>query len=136
MATPSNQVGGGETTSIGTLLTRLAEDAMALARNEIALAKSEARGLVRDVKMSVVPFAIAGGVLLAGALTLVAALVLALAEVMEPWLAALVVSVVLLVIGWALLKAGQRKWAGIGDGLDRTQQSLQKDATVVARRTS
>ncbi|HEY0938693.1 MAG TPA: phage holin family protein [Steroidobacter sp.] len=134
MATPSNQVDGGETTSIATLLSRLVEDATALARNEVALAKAEVRGVVRDVKMSVVPFTIAGGVLLAGGLTLVAALVLALAEVVEPWLAALIVSVVLLVIGWALLKAGQRKWSHIS--FDRTQESLQKDATVVARRAS
>jgi hypothetical protein len=117
------------------LLTRLMDDAVALAKNEIALAKAEARGALDDVKKSIAPFAIAGGVLLAGALTLVAALVLALAEVMEPWLAALIVSVGLLLIGWMLLKAGQRKVAHIGDRLDRTQNSLQKDATVVARRT-
>ncbi len=135
MATPSNQMAGGETTSIATLLSRLVEDAMALARNEVALAKAEVRSVVRDVKMSVVPFAIAGGVLLAGALTLVAALVLGLAEVVDPWLAALIVGAVLLVIGWALLKAGQRMWSNIGSGFDRTQESLQKDATVVARRT-
>jgi hypothetical protein len=136
MATPSNQVSGSESASVTGLLTRLVEDAMALARNEVELAKAEVRSTVRDVKMSVVPFTIAGGVLLAGALTLVAALVLALAEVMRPWLAALLVSIVFLVIGWILLKAGQRKWSNIGDRLDRTQESLQKDATVVARRTS
>jgi hypothetical protein len=34
------------------------------------------------------------------------------------------------------LKAGQRKWLGIGERFDRTQDSLQKDATVVARRSS
>jgi hypothetical protein len=136
MASSSNHVGGSDTTSVTGLLTRLFEDAMALARNEMALAKAEVRGVVRDVKLSIVPFAIAGGVMLAGALTLVAALVLALAEVMEPWLAALIVSIALLAIGWALIKAGQRKLAGLGDGLDRTQESLQKDATVVARRVS
>jgi hypothetical protein len=111
------------------------DDAMALARNEIALAKAEARGALQDFKLSIGPFAIAAGVLLAGALTLVAALVLALAEVMRPWAAALVVSIGLLIIGWLLLKAGQRKWANIGGRFDRTQDSLQKDATVVARRT-
>jgi hypothetical protein len=62
--------------------------------------------------------------------------VLALAEVMRPWLAAHIVSVALLLIGWLLLKAGQRKWHHIGDRFDRTQDSLQKDATLVARRTS
>jgi xanthine/uracil permease len=130
--------GGGEPAeqgSVAALLTRVMDDAMALARNEIALAKAEARGALQDFKKSIGPFAIAAGVLLAGALTLVAALVLALAEVMRPWLAALVVAVALMIIGWLLLKTGQRKWANIGNRLDRTQESLQKDATVVARRT-
>jgi hypothetical protein len=136
MASTSGHLSGnGEQGSVAGLLTRLMDDAMALAKNEIALAKAEARGALDDVKKSIAPFAIAAGVLLAGALTLVAALVLALAEVMEPWLAALIVSVGLLLIGWMLLKAGQRKVAQIGDRLDRTQNSLQKDATVVARRT-
>lgn len=135
----STPVSGGpdvaESGSVAGLLTRLMDDVLALAKNEIALAKAEARSAVRDVKLSVAPFAIAAGVLLAGALTLVATLVLALAEVMRPWLAALIVSVVLLLVGWMLLKAGQRKWANIGEEFDRTQESLRKDATVVARRT-
>lgn len=136
-STPSSSLpgGGAEPGSVAGLLTRLMDDAVALAKNEIALAKAEARGALDDMKKSIAPFAIAGGVLLAGALTLVAALVLALAEVMRPWLAALIVSIGLLLIGWILLKAGQRKVANIGDRLDRTQNSLQKDATVVARRT-
>lgn len=121
--------------SVTGLLSRLMDDALALARNEIALAKTEARTALRDVKLSVAPFAIAAGVLLAGALTLVATIVLALAEVMRPWLAALIVSVVLLIAGWVLMKAGKRKWEHLGEQFDRTQESLQKDATVVARRT-
>lgn len=137
MASTSSHLSAGnaEQGSVAGLLTRLMDDAVSLAKNEIALAKAEARGALSDLKKSIAPFAIAGGVLLAGALTLVAALVLALAEVMEPWLAALIVSIGLLLIGWMLLKAGQRKVASIGDRLDRTQTSLQKDATVVARRT-
>lgn len=121
--------------SVTGLLSRLMDDALALARNEIALAKTEARTALRDVKLSVAPFAIAAGVLLAGALTLVATVVLALSEVMRPWLAALIVSVVLLIAGWVLMKAGKRKWEHLGEQFDRTQESLQKDATVVARRT-
>lgn len=121
--------------SVTGLLSRLMDEALALARNEIALAKTEARTALRDVKLSVAPFAIAAGVLLAGALTLVATIVLALAEVMRPWLAALLVSVVLLIAGWVLLKAGKRKWSHLGEQFDRTQESVKKDATVVARRT-
>jgi uncharacterized membrane protein len=137
MASNSSHMSAGnaEQGSVAGLLTRLMDDAVALAKNEIALAKAEARGALNDVKKSIAPFAIAGGVLLAGALTLVAALVLALAEVMQPWLAALIVGVVLLLFGWMLLKAVQRNLANIGSRLDRTQNSLQKDATVVARRT-
>lgn len=125
-----------ESGSVTGLLTRLMDEVLSLAKNEISLAKTEARSAVRDVKMSIAPFAIAAGVLLAGALTLVATCVLALAEVMEPWLAALIVSIVLLIVGWMLLKAGQRKWGKIGEEFDRTQESLRKDATVVARRAS
>lgn len=125
-----------EAGSLAGLLSRLMDEARALARNEIALAKAEARNAVRDVKLSIAPFAIAAGVLFAGALTLVATLVLALSEVMRPWLAALIVSIVLLLAGWMLLKAGRRKWAHLGEQFDRTQESLHKDATVVARRTS
>ena len=121
--------------SLTGLLTRLMDEGVALARNEIALAKAEARNALHDVKLSIAPFAIAAGVLLAGALTLVATVVLALSEVMRPWLAALIVSTVLLVVGFVLLKAGARKWSHLGEQFDRTQESLQKDATVVARRT-
>lgn len=135
MASSSNQV-GGDSGSITGLLTRLIDDAIGLARTELALAKAEARGVLQDVKMSAVPMMIACGVLLAGALALVAAIVLALAEVMRPWMAAFIVGVVFLVIGWALLHAGRRKLLHIGDRLDRTQNSLEKDATVLARRTS
>ena len=137
MASSSSHITGGGTEqgSVAGLLSRLMDDAVALAKNEIALAKAEVRSALNDVKQSIAPFAIAAGVLLAGALTLVAAIVLALAEVMQPWLAALIVAVALLFTGWMLMKAGQRKVANIGDRLDRTQNSLQKDATVVARRT-
>jgi len=127
---------GGVTDATMTgLLSRLMDEALALARNEIALAKTEARAAARDVKLSIAPFAIAAGVLLGGALTLVATIVLALAEVMAPWLAALLVSIALLIVGFVLLKAGARKWSHLGEQFDRTQESLQKDATVVARRT-
>jgi len=117
----SSAVPGSPTdASVTGLLSRLMDEALALARNEIALAKTEARTALRDVKLSV---------------ALVATIVLALSEVMRPWLAALLVSVVLLVAGFVLLKAGTRKWSHLGEQFDRTQESLQKDATVVARRT-
>ncbi|WP_129777034.1 phage holin family protein [Peristeroidobacter soli] len=125
-----------ETGSLAGLLSRLLDEARALARNEIALARAEAHNAMRDVKLSIAPFAIAAGVLFAGALTLVATLVLALCEVMRPWVAAMIVSIVLLAAGWMLLKAGRRKWAHLGEDFNRTQESLHKDATVVARRTS
>jgi hypothetical protein len=136
VSSPLTGAGVTESGSVANLLTRLMDEVLALARNEIALAKAEARSAVHDVKTSIAPMAIAAGVLLAGALTLVATCVLALAEVMRPWLAALIVSVVLLLAGWILLKAGQRKWSKVGEEFDRTQQSLRKDATVVARRAT
>src|ERR1044072_4188906 len=106
MASTSSHLSAGnaEQGSVAGLLTRLMDDAVALAKNEIAPAKAEGRGAPSDAQKSIGPIVNAAGAPVAGALTLVAAMGLALAEVMEPWLAALIVSVGLLLIGWMLLK--------------------------------
>ena len=117
------------------LLGRLLSDSTALARNEIALAKAELRSSLAEFKLALASLAMAGAILLAGFLTLVAAGVIALARIVEWWLAALLVGVALAAVGAALIYAGKRKFSSTGTELERTQNSLQKDATVVARRT-
>ena len=134
MATSYDSPTRGRDESTAGLLSRLLDDAAALAKNEIALAKSELRGAIGDFKVGLASLAMAAVVLLAGVLTLVAAGVIALATVMEWWLAALIVGAALALIGLALVGVAKRNLASPDAQMERTQNSLQKDATVVARR--
>lgn len=136
-ATPNSAQRRGATTDaepISGLLGRLLDDAAALAKNEVALAKAELRGSLSDFKVGLGSLAMAAVVLLAGMLTLVAAVVLALGTVLEWWLAALLVGVALAAIGAALMYAAKRNLTSADVQMARTQNSLHKDATVVARR--
>jgi len=125
----------GEQESASNLLSRLVGDITALFRNELALAKAEFSKAATNAKLGVAGMAASAAVLLAGALSIVAAAILGLAEVMEPWLAALVVGVALGVIGFVMLQSAKKKLEPSALSMERTQQSLRRDAEVVARRT-
>jgi hypothetical protein len=126
----------GDPVSATTLLNRLLDDATALVRNEVALAKAEFTQSINAIKLTVSSMAAGTVVLVAGMLTLVAAAVLGLAEVVAPWLAALIVGLALAIVGFALIQGAKRKLASANLSLERTGQSLRKDAAVAARRTS
>jgi uncharacterized membrane protein YqjE len=117
------------------LFSRLLGDASALVRNEIALAKSELHAAATNAKLGLAALAIASVVMLAGMMTLIAAIVLALAQVMQPWTAALIVGAVLSGIGIAMFVTAKRKLSTTKHPLQRTRTSLQQDAAMIARRT-
>lgn len=127
--------GPAEQESAANLLSRLVSDLTALMRNELALAKAEFSKAATNVKLGIAGMAIAGVVLLAGALSLITAAILGLAEVMEPWLAALIVGVALGIIGFVMLQSAKKKLEPSNLAMERTQHSLRRDAEVVARRT-
>jgi O-antigen ligase len=140
MATDYTSMSGGqrgpsEQESAANLVSRLVSDLTALFRNELALAKAEFSKAATNVKLGVAGMAVGAAVLLAGALSLVAAAILGLAEVMDPWLAALVVGVALGVIGFVMLQSAKKKFETSALTMERTQHSLRRDAEVVARRT-
>ena len=118
--------------SMSGLLSRLLSDAAALLRNEVALAKTEVAKSVDSLKVGVAAVAVAGAVLLGAFLTLVASAVLALAHVLEPWLAAGIVGVALALFGFLMMQAAKRKLSQ-PIALDRTKDSLQRDAAVARR---
>jgi preprotein translocase subunit SecG len=131
----SGSRGPMEQESAANLLSRLVGDVTALFRNELALAKAELSKAATNVKVGVAGIATGAAVLLAGALALVAAAILGLAEVMDPWLAALIVGVALGVIGFVMIQSAKKKLEPSALTMERTQQSLRQDAEVVARRT-
>jgi uncharacterized membrane protein YqjE len=118
------------------LLSRLIGDASALVRNEVALAKTELTHAANNAKRGVAALAIASVIMLAGALSLIAALILALAQVIAPWAAALLVGVAFAIVGFIMFQAARSKLSATAKPLARTQSSLQQDAAVLARRAS
>ena len=117
------------------LLSRLFGDFTSLLRNEIALAKAELADSTTRAKVGLVALVGAVATLLAGSLVLVAALILGLAEVMEPWLAALIVGAAITVIGIVLMIAAKKKLLPPHVEIDRTKASVRSDVDVIARRT-
>jgi hypothetical protein len=122
-----------QSASMTALIGRLLDDATALLRNEVQLAKAEALNTVNELKSRAISMAAGTVLLLVGALVLVAAAVLGLATIVTPWLAALIVGVALAIVGAALLSAARRRLES--GNLERTRASLERDANVVARRT-
>lgn len=120
--------------SIGSLLSTLTHELTSLVRNEVELAKTEMSEKTHQAMTGIAEIAIAGAVLLGGYLTLLAALVFVLNEVlppeMTPWLSAVIVGVVMTVIGIVMLKAGLKKLQARNLMLNRTMSSLQNDKAV------
>jgi hypothetical protein len=125
-----------ERESTVSLLSRLLSDFTALVRNEVALAKAEFAEVAHSTKTGLAALAVAAALLLAGSLTLLAAIVLALAKVMEPWLAALTVGAALTIVGVLLLLSARKKLQPSNLDMSRTRTAVQSDAEVLARRTS
>jgi putative superfamily III holin-X len=96
-----------------------------LVRQEIALASAELEVKAKKLKTEVAASAVAAGMLLAGTLALVAAIILLLSEAMAPWLAALITSAVTVGGGIILIKTKSPTVADVTP--ERTLQSLKKD---------
>ena len=116
------------------LLRRLADDLTTLLRKELALATSEISRSVGEARDGITSMALGGAVLFAGILVLLASVVLALAEVMEPWLAALIVGAIVAVAGFLMLQAGKKKLRPVSLKPERTQEMLRGDRDMLQRR--
>jgi len=80
--------------------------------------------------------AVGGVVLYTGLLAMLAAAILGLATVLEPWLAALVIGAAVAIIGAILLAAGIRSLDPSTLKPSRTAESLRRDKDVITRRQS
>ncbi|WP_417422351.1 phage holin family protein [Halomonas sp.] len=117
--------------SVGSLLSTVMQEITSLVRNEAELAKAEMSEKTHQVMASIATIAIAGAVLLGGFLTLLAALVFVLNEVlppdMTPWLSAIIVGVVVTLIGFIMLKGGMKQLQARNLMPNRTISSLRHD---------
>ncbi|HVM15169.1 MAG TPA: phage holin family protein [Egibacteraceae bacterium] len=126
LAAVRNRFGQQPTIGAGAAAKAVAEDASALVRAEIELAKAELAASVKPKATGaglLVGAGVFGWLALQG-LLITAALVLAL--VLPAWAAALIVSGVLLLLGGGLALAGKRKLA-TPVSLDITKHNVEED---------
>ncbi|GAB6389406.1 phage holin family protein [Stutzerimonas marianensis] len=135
-STPEPGMRSENDTSVGGLLRQLTQEVPALITKELALAKAEVSESVRATKAGAASVATGGAVLLGGFIVLLMSAVYGLSKVMEPWLAALIVGGVVVVIGLIMVSAGKKKFEASSFKPERTIHSVNRDKEAVRGHTS
>lgn len=126
--------GDRESQSAFGLLRRLTDELSTLLRQELALATAEIARSMRVMLTGAASLAVGGAVLFTGILAMLAAAVLGLATVLQPWLAALVIGAAVAAIGIILVLMGVRSLDPSTLKPSRTAESLRRDKDVITRR--
>ncbi len=124
-----------DTSSIG-LVTQLTGEIATLVRKEVALAKSELTQSFKSAKSGLLGLVAGGLFLFAGFLVLLWAAVLGLSEIMAPWLAALIVGGVVVLIGLVMVQSGKHKLDPAAFKPTHTANSLHKDRNTLRGATT
>jgi len=117
--------------STTSLLRRLVDDVSMLFAQELSLLKAETTRSIGDLKAATVGIAMGGAVLFLGAIFLLLAAVYGLSNVVEPWLAALIVGGVVALVGIIMLATGRRKLEPAEMAPRRTAAALRKDTEMI-----
>jgi uncharacterized membrane protein YqjE len=121
-----------ETPSTGELVTRLSEQMSTLVRDELALARAE---MTEKAKRAGTGAGLLGGggvLALYGVAGLITTAILGLSEVWAPWLAALVVTVVVFAVAGALALVGRAEVKQATPPLpERAKENVQADVETV-----
>jgi Putative Actinobacterial Holin-X, holin superfamily III len=122
--------------SVAGLLSDLAGETGMLVRQEIALFKTELREKLGMLGQGAGALAAGGLVAFSGWLVLLAAAVLGLSNLVAPWLAALIVGVVVLALGAGLLFFGKSRLDPDTLVPRRTLNSLREDEAWIREQVS
>jgi xanthine/uracil permease len=126
-----------EARSIGELLRDLASDSASLVQQEFALARAEAEAKLHQMIMAAIELLVGALVAFAALIILLDAGVYSLAEAgLQRWLAALIVGGVVAVIGFLLVRKGQKDLAAKRLAPERTAANLRKDLDLVKEQVS
>jgi hypothetical protein len=120
--------------SIAVLLSDLANETILLVRQEIALLKAELREKFGKMGQGATMLGAGAALALSGWLVLLACAVLALSTVLKPWLAALIVAIIVLAIGGILLLIGKKRLDADNLVPRRTMRSLREDEEWIRER--
>lgn len=122
-----------EERSIGELFGQLTQDMTLLVRQEIQLARSEMSEKLSHLAANLISVATGGLVAYMGAWALVAALIIALHELanISPWVSALIVGIVLVIVGYAMLKRGLNELKRVDLAPRRTVENIKDDVQSI-----
>jgi len=113
--------------SLSDLLSRLSDQASTLIRQEIRLAETEMTRKATKAGRNLVYIAAGALVGMAAFYAIVAALILALAQVMAAWLATLLVAIALGIVAALLIQYGLNKLKQIDPAPRRTIQTMREN---------
>jgi hypothetical protein len=133
--TPPHPQSSANDSSVGGLVKQLTREVPDLFIKELALAKAEITESVRATKAGAVSMGLGGAVMLAGLVILLQAAVYGLSTVLEPWLSALIVGGVVVVVGLIMLQGGKKKFEASSFKPERTVDSLNKDKNAIRGKT-
>lgn len=120
---------------MGELVSRLSTEMSTLMRGELELARLELTEKAKHTGKGAGAFGAAGLVALYGVGVLIATAILALALVLDAWLAALLVGVVLLVIAGCIALFGKKQVSrGTPMKPERATENLKRDVETVKHR--
>lgn len=124
-------VGRDDARSVADLLGDIASDMRALLREEVALAKAEFNAAIKKVIAGAILLGIGAVLASTGVNALVASAVLGLATVWAPWLAALAVGLVIVVLGGLLALGGLQSLRSAEFVPDRTLRTLRENVDAI-----
>ncbi|MFW5825026.1 MAG: phage holin family protein [Marinobacter sp.] len=133
---PKEESRPDEPTRVYSLVKHLVDDLAILFRKELALAASEVSESVNDTKKGATGLVSGAVVLNSGYLFLLLAATLGLAQIMEAWLAALIVGGIATIVGLVMVQSGKKKLEPANFRPDRTMQEMRKDKESIKGATS
>jgi drug/metabolite transporter (DMT)-like permease len=120
--------------SLGELLAELSRETGVLVRKEVELATTEMTAKAKKAAVDIGTAAAGGALVHAGLLVLLAALVVGLAQLgVEPWLSALIVGVLTMVIGYVLINRGLANMRRTTIAPTQTIETLKENAQWTTR---
>lgn len=122
--------------TMGRLVHDLTEQTRELVRGEMALARAELTDTVKHAGTGAGLFGGAGLIALYGLGALVAAAIAGLAVVLDVWLAALIVAVVLFVVAGVAALLGKKQVTQATPAVPATQRGVQRDVATLKEGTN
>jgi len=120
--------------SLGELLSEVSRETGQLLRKEVELATTEMTAKARRAGAAVAVAATGGALVHAGLLVLLAAIVIGLTQMgMSPWLSALIVAVVTMIVGYLLINKGLAQLRRTSVAPTQAIETLKETATWTTR---